>query len=221
MNIKKIAPFVLSMALLTGCTTAEEPTVPNETEKIVIEIPTDETKNLKESSLYNFPSGISEQIAEVEKYPALENLIISHYDIPEDFYDTTRYYYNYVDFNNDGTDEIFVVAMGMYTSGSGGSSALIVSKDNDALTVDQNFTLINTPVIISDSEINDTKDIIVMRSGGGADSAYVKLTAANSRYNTVNDAEVIESLNDVTGTAIISNDIVADIENGTALTLGK
>ncbi len=69
--------------------------------------------------------------------------------------------------------------MGPYTSGSGGSSALIVYPVSDELHVNQDFTLINTPLIISDQMTKGAKEIIAFKSGGGAVSEYVVLTCSD------------------------------------------
>ena len=93
-------------------------------------------------------------LAESEPYPALEQFIIDTYGIPEDFYDKTKYYYNLVDLNEDGREEIFAVVMGPYTSGSGGSSALIAFDFEGDIREITQLTLIHTPIIISE---HDTK----------------------------------------------------------------
>ncbi|GKT35699.1 hypothetical protein ADUPG1_003036, partial [Aduncisulcus paluster] len=138
---------------------------------------------------------------------------------PEDYWARTKYYYNYVDLNADGHNEIFVVVMGPYTSGSGGSSAMIVYPVENNLYINQQFTLVQTPVIISDTMTKGAKEIIMFRSGGGAEATYVKLIANDAEYQNVNDGTPIDSLDGITGRAIISNDILKDMENGTYLTI--
>lgn len=178
-----------------------------------------DTDGLAESEL--LAEGIIKQMAETEAYPELEDLIIKEYEIPEDYRDQTKYYYNYVDLNDDGVDEIFVVVMGPYTSGSGGSSAMIVVPAGGVLNVNQSLTLVRTPIIISDRITRGAHEIIALRSGGGADSEYVRLINSDGDYTNISDGEVIDSLDGVTGTAIIANDILKDIEEGKFLTLGK
>lgn len=175
----------------------------------------DETQNK------TIAQGIQSVMAETEVYPELEQLIIEHYDLPDDMLAKTKYYYNFVDLNADGKEEIFVVIMGPYTSGSGGSSALIVYPVEDNLYINQAFTLIQTPIIISDRMTNGAKEIIAYKSGGGTESGYVRLTCSDAYYTSINDGEPIESLEGITGTAIIANDLIADMENNTFLTLGN
>lgn len=163
---------------------------------------------------HGLPSGIETMKAETKAYPALEALIIDQYDIPDDALNETSYYYNYVDLNDDGHKEIFVVVKGPYTSGSGGSSALWVSEDMGQLYVNQQFTLVNTPVIISDNKTNGMHDLIVPYYGGGAKNQYKVLTGGEAAYSSINDSKSIKTLDGVTGKAIIANDLVKEIQNG-------
>ncbi|MDD3173496.1 MAG: hypothetical protein PHF63_07525 [Herbinix sp.] len=167
-----------------------------------------------EIDMVNLPEGIIGIKSESKPNKALQQLIIDYYEIPKDFYDTTRYYYNYVDLNNDGTDEIFVVVIGPYTSGTGGSSALWVIESAGELHVNQDFTIVNTPVIVSDTVTNGAKELIIPYYGGGAESQYSVLTCSDGFYPRVADGKMIDSLNEVTGTAIIANDMLKEVEAG-------
>lgn len=158
--------------------------------------------------------------SETEPYPELEKTIIDTLDIPEEFFDKTQYYYNYVDLNDDSVSELFVLVMGPYTSGSGGSTAMHILVHDSELTVNQVFTLFREPIIISDHKTKGLKDIIVYRSGGGAEGSYVTLTSTEGTYQSVNEGTVIDSLEDVSGIAIMNNDILKDREDGIALYLG-
>lgn len=177
----------------------------------------------EEVTFTDMPEGITCTIAEKEKYSKLEKLIIDEFDIPDEYLKETRYYYNYVDLNNDGNEEIFVVVMGIYTSGTGGSSAIIVNQNEDELNVSQSLSLIHTPVIISDKLTNGYKEIIVEYYGGGEtqEERYVVLKNTDGSYNDVSDGTPLGSIDDIKGTAIICNDIEKEVEEGTALTLSK
>lgn len=176
-------------------------TVPEETKKTDIPM----IKLLK---------GIEGIKAETEAYADLEKLIIEYYEIPEEYLSSTTYYYNYVDFDEDGKNEIFAVVSGAYTSGTGGSSALWVIENGGQLHVNQDFTLINTPVIISDKITNKAHEIIVPYYGGGAESQYKILVYNEGYYTEINDAEGVKTLEGITGKAIIANDLIGEIENG-------
>ena len=165
-----------------------------------------------EIDMVTLPEGIKGMKAESKPYPELAQLITDYYEIPEEYSETTRYYYNYVDLNNDGENEIFVVVMGPYTSGTGGNSALWVVESAGKLHVNQDFTIINTPVIISDTISNGAKEIIVPYYGGGTESQYSVLECIDGYYTRVPDGRMIKTLEGIKGTAIIANDIIKEIE---------
>ena len=170
------------------------------------------------------PAGVEQVMAETEANPELEQAIIDYYEIPEESWEATKYYYNYVDLNGDGTEEILAVVMGPYTSGTGGSSVLWVLPYAD-MAVNQSLTLINTPIIVTKDAVNGkefgARGLIVQRSGGGAETEFVLLTCDDGVYKEVNDGEVLESPEGVEGTAIICNDLLTDMESGNYLTLAK
>lgn len=169
----------------------------------------------------NLPEGIKPIKAEEKAYPELEKLIIEHFEIPENYLDKTLYYYNYVDLNDDGNNEIFVVVIGPYTSGTGGSSALIVNLLGEQLYVNQGFTLMRTPIIISDTKTNGAKEIIVENSGGVEKTNYLALTCKDGYYTNVPEGRAVESLEGITGVAIMTNDIAKEMQEGKVLTLKK
>lgn len=185
---------------------------------------TGDSESVPEETMFTswIPAGVEQIMAETEANPELEQAIIDYYEIPEESWETTKYYYNYVDLNRDGTEEILAVVMGPYTSGAGGSSLLWVFPNAD-MAVNQSLTLINTPIIVTKEATNGqefgTKGLIVQRSGDGAETEFVLLTCSDGLYKEVNDGEVLESLEGVEGTAIICNDLIADMESGDYLTL--
>ena len=126
-----------------------------------------------------------------------------------------------MDLDSDGENEIFAVVVGSYTSGSGGSSALWCAEQDGELVVKQAFTLVNMPVIVVDNEDGGAKDLILERSGGGAETEYVTLTCADGVYTNVSDAETVSSsdLQNVQGVAILCNDLAEDMQTGNYLTL--
>ena len=87
------------------------------------------------------------------------------------------------------------------------------------MTVSQSFTLIRTPIIVSDTTTNGAHEPILQRSGGGAETEYVRLVCSDGVYSNPADAEVVEDLAAVTEKAIISNDLTVDMQSGDYLTL--
>ncbi len=241
MKIKKsvlVSCFVISMGLLYGCgvnspnntniTTEEsnqqeinkEEVNSNKEQGKLLSVGEGEDKlnseetTIKDVPMVQLPEGIEGMKAEGEAYPDLESLIINYYDIPEEYLGETTYYYNYVDLNNDGKNEMFVVIIGPYTSGTGGSSALWVIENGGQLHVNQDFTLVNNPVIISDKITNGYHELVIPYSGGGAKSQYKILKSKDEFYTTINDSDSVEALDGITGKAIIANDIFNENENG-------
>lgn len=131
----------------------------------------------------------------------------------------TRYYYNTVDLNGDGANEIIAVLVGTETSGTGGSTALILEQGEASWLVKQKLTLVNPPIIVSENKTNDYRDLIVYRSGGGADEAYVALTYEDGEYVSVNDAKAVEDMSKISGISIINNDLSTDVAEGKAMYL--
>ncbi len=183
------------------------------------EAPADTQEGSGAASFAWLPAGVEQQKAETEPNEELQQLIAEYYEIPDYELADTRYYYNYVDLDSDGENEIFAVVVGSYTSGTGGSSALWCTGQDGALTVKQAFTLVNMPVIVADNEEGGPKDLILERSGGGAETEYVKLTCTDGEYTNVSDAETVTDLESVQGVAILCNDLADDMQTGNYLTL--
>ena len=90
---------------------------------------------------------------------------------------------------------------------------------DSGLAVKQAFTLVNMPVIVVDNEEGGPKDLILERSGGGAETEYVRLTCTDGVYTNVSDAETVSDLEDVQGVAVLCNDLAEDMQSGNYLTL--
>lgn len=166
------------------------------------------------------PDTIVPILADAQPYPLLKDYIIKAFEIPEEYLSKTKYYYNYVDLNGDGQSEIFAVIMGPFTSGSGGSTAIIAYEFEGEIREVTKMTLIHTPIIISDNTTKGMKDIIVLRSGGGAETTYVKLTSTGEgHYTDVSSGQPLKTLVGIQGRAIIVNDLLVDIDQGSFLSL--
>lgn len=175
----------------------------NETGEATLEVP-----------MVELPSHITGMKSETEANEKLSKIIKEYYDIPVEDYESTTYYYNYVDLDNDGNQEIFAVVIGPYTSGSGGSSALWLVENGGKWHVNQAFTLVNMPVIISDNITNGYHEVVVPYYGGGQESSYAILKYKDGLYTRVSDSETVKTLDKITGTAILTNDIPAERDAG-------
>ncbi len=163
--------------------------------------------------MLKLPEGITGMKAESKPLKELRDLIIEDMEVPEEYFETTNYFYNYIDLNDDGKDEIFVMVTGPYTSGSGGSSALLLSENGGKLHVVQEFTLINEPIIVSDKLDNGYHELIVPYYNENK-SQYSVLKYKNGAYSNVPDGEIINSLEGVKGKAIIANDRINEVQAG-------
>ena len=111
---------------------------------------------------------VMEEYSEDEEYPDLAAFLTEYYQIPEEECKETRYYYNYTDLNEDGTDEIVAVTIGDTTSDNRGDAALILRPgENGQFEVLGAFSQIHTPVMISEDMENDWHTIIFPIYGGG------------------------------------------------------
>lgn len=175
------------------------------------------------SSLPEYSDAIALMPSETEPSDELKQLIISTFAVPEEHLSDTYYFYNYVDLNGDGTDEIVASVVGPYVSGKGGDSGLIVFIEDGKMVVNKQLSLVHMPLIVNDETLGGWKMIIAPYSGGGEESSYhvLRINDEGEKYFNIPDGDSIETLEGVTGTAILYNDAAADIANGTALCLGK
>ena len=210
------------LTILAGCGTQTPPaaaeTQPAPETQAATEAQTELPTLPKNENTLWVPEGTELLMAQTEHNEELAAVIGETYGVPREEWGSTRYYYDYVDLNDDGVDEILAVVMGMYTSGSGGDSALIV-QPAAGMAVSQQFTLVRAPILVSDQLTDGAHDLIFLRSGGGSEPAYVRLTCTDGIYTNPADAQVLKNLEGITGTAILCNDPAADLETGSALTL--
>lgn len=206
MRKQRILIYAAAFAVLAGCSMQDTPVQSQETSQAPSAAETDEGW---------LPQGIPQMKAEEKPNEGLKKAIIDYYEIPEEEWAETRYYYNYVDLDQDGSDEIFAVVSGMYTSGSGGDSALWCEEKDGTMNIRQAFTLVNTPVLVTEEEC----DLVMERQGGGAGKEIVRLVFEDGVYTNVSDADPVKAPDELRGTAIICNDRAADMENGSYLTL--
>lgn len=166
------------------------------------------------------PSGVEKVAPEAKPNADLAKAITDYYQIPKEYLAQTKYQYNYVDLNGDGTDEILAVVSGPYTSGTGGDSMLWLLP-NAHMAVNQAFTLVSTPIIVTKDALNGqeygAKGLILMRSGGGAAAEAVLLKCTDGTYTQISSAEPVKDLNAIKGTAILCGDSADGAQGGFSL----
>lgn len=131
----------------------------------------------------------------------------------------TRYYYNKIDLNGDGTDEIFVQLVGPVTSGTGGDTGLIFTQKDGGYVLVQKMTLVRNPILISDAVTNGWHDLVMTVSGGGAKGQKLRLKFDGKSYPNPGDGTPLAPDEKLSGTAIIANDFAQDLKDGKGLYL--
>lgn len=155
-----------------------------------------------------------------EKVPAeyIRQAVTDYYKlIPEEF-SKTYYSYNYIDVNDDGANEAFVVVRGPYTSGSGGDSGLLLAQDNGTWQVQDSFTLVRTPVMLTDVKLNGYKNMLFTYYGGGAEQGYSAVFYKNGGYVNVNEGIMLDDTSFITGCNILADQLNDYTDGGFALT---
>lgn len=163
---------------------------------------------------------VTSEFSETKEYPELAAFLISYYQIPEEYASETRYYYNYVDLDDDGVQEIFALVVGEYTQVPFGDPALILSAQEDGtFGVVESFEGVRTPVTIAEHTTNGWHDIIYREYGRGAEDGY-----RICRYNIEGGyqtelSEVVSEKEPQAGNEILSNNLIDDMDKGNYLTL--
>lgn len=142
-----------------------------------------------------------------EKNTMLEKAIVDYYEIPDEFLEDTRYFYNYVDLDGDGKNEIAAVATGSYVGGSGGISVLLVSDDYKVMQV---ISAADTPVIVEDRTVNGYKPLLIRKSGGTAQPEYISIIYENGEYVPAGPDEAVTDVTGIKGTALICDSLARE-----------
>ena len=173
-----------------------------------------------EQEVENHTPEITVTYAETGEYPALAEFLISYFDIPEEYQAESRYYYNYVDLNEDGTNEILALVVGEYTTDSGGDTILLIEDGTEEFSVTEAFCMVRTPVLISDNLTNGWHDLIFPVYGGGNEAGYSICHYSETGSYLSESNEFVEKLdNTFSGHQMLSNNLIDDMDKGTYLTL--
>lgn len=158
--------------------------------------------------------------SELTENPELEKAIIKEIDFPgKEDAEATRYYYNYVDLNDDGNHEVFVQLVGPYTSDSSGDTGLLFTLSDGGYQLLQKFTSVTNPILISNQTTNGWHDLVMNIIGTGTKPGRIILQYDGKAYPDPSDAPTMKDDVQVGGAAIISDDIASDLENGRGLYL--
>lgn len=163
--------------------------------------------------------GMTHLKSETVRNQELEESIKKVIDLASNELKETRYYYNYIDLDGDGQNEVFVQLVGMFVSGTGGDTGLLFRQRNGHYEHIQSFKLVRNPIIVSSERSNGWRDLIMEMSGGGAEATQVKLRFDGKNYPNVTDGLKMAGGEKVNGTAMIWNDLAEDVELGKGLYL--
>ncbi len=157
-----------------------------------------------------------------KEYGELADFLVQYYRVPQEYRAETRYYYNYTDLNDDGVNEIFVVVVGEHTQQDHGDPALLLAEGKDGgFTVIKALDGIRTPVFICEQTTDGWHDFIYKVYGLGAETGYkVCRYRADIGYEEGAD-ELLEEMPLISGTQILSNNLIDDLDRGRYLTLSR
>lgn len=220
-NCYRIMCMIIAALLLGGCGTDK---TENDGEQKSYKEQDEPTTELEEVYLSaeedEYVPTITEVFSEATPYQELADFLTQYYEIPEEYRSETRYYYNYIDLNDDGLMEIFAAVIGEYTESSSGDPAVILSVgETGEFVVIEAFSSIRTPITISEQTANGWHDIIYYAYGGEEKDGY-RICHYNPTggYQT-EISEIVDALEPVGGTQILSNNLIDDMDQGRYLTL--
>ncbi len=220
-NCYRIGCAMVAVLLLGGCGKEK---AENSGEQKIREEEEEMTTELEEVYLSaeedEYVPTVIEVFSEDAPYRELADFLTDYYQIPEEYLGETRYYYNYIDLNDDGLMEIFSIVIGEYTESSSGDPAVILSvSETGEFVVAEAFASIRTPITISEQTTNGWHDIIYYTYGGDEEDGY-RICHYNPEggYQTELN-EIVDELEPVGGTQILSNNLIDDMDQGRYLTL--
>lgn len=124
----------------------------------------------------------------------VNNIIKKEFNIDDHDFRYIRYD---IDLNNDGEDEVFIYLKDWYFCTVKGCKALVLKKDNNSYKVIGSFENLIYPIIVSNTETNGYKELILYISGMGIENGYRKAKFDNGKYTGNIFLENVISLNDL------------------------
>lgn len=205
--------------LLTGCSQNED-AQEDGSEMEDTEISSAETDGTEETYIPVTDVDTETVYAETEPDGKLAAFLAAYYQIPDEYLPETRYYYDTLDLNSDGKDEILVVVVGEYTEQEGGDPALILSETEDSYEVLEDFPFLRTPVYVSKEKRDGWSDLIVPFHGTGDGNGYLLCHHTPEEGYQSAENEFLESFDEnFCGKKILANNFIDDMDKGNYLTL--
>lgn len=170
------------------------------------------SSQLRLGTAVEIPAGFQGELAETGAHGKLERAIAEYCGISEKDYARVRYYYNYVDLNEDGKNEILALTLGQEVPGINGNVLLWLDSEDDvgAHTVRQAFYQTGVPVYISNHRTEGYKDLILaigkdVAAGKSVEASNAGRTADGDATSLQRTAGLDETTGD-NGAALISMD---------------
>lgn len=166
-----------------------------------------DSSQLSLGSAVEIPAGFDSMFGETDAHGQLEKVIAEYCNVPKESYADVRYYYNYVDLNEDGQMEILAYVLGQGVEGLEGNALLWLDDVRDGgMTVGavrQEFKKAGAPVYISRHTTQGYRDLIVTEGQGLAEEMPAKEVDASNAGRTVEgedtSLERTAGLDDTTG----------------------
>lgn len=166
------------------------------------------TSQLQLGYALEIPKGFEKVLPEAEPNQMVEKVITQHYNIPQNQYDKLAYYYNYVDLNGDGADEILACILEIDKDWDEADEAeeetvLWISIEDENVISDavkQEFADAEAPVFISHHMTEGYRDLILRED----EDEYHLLVWNGERYQTENEGEELPNLNGYEGQAVLT-----------------
>lgn len=208
-SIRGLAVSAAVMMFLTGCGGGEAPQEKEDAEKESFFFIDEE--ELGDTRIQEYASD--------EEYPQLAAFLSDYYQIPEEYLQETRYYYNFADLNEDGTDEIVALTIGETTSDSDGECILILRTAGGSFQVAGDFRDARTPVLISDEMADGWHEVIYPVYGGLQETGYRKCSYQGDEGYQSGEEDFTEEVDAGSGVWILSDNLIDDWDQGDYLTL--
>ncbi|MBD1845948.1 hypothetical protein H6F89_21550 [Cyanobacteria bacterium FACHB-63] len=121
-----------------------------------------------------------------------------------------RYLYNNIDLDGDRRSEVVVYITS--DCGSGGCPMLILQATGNGYRTVSRHTLVNNPIVISNTRTNGWRDIVLYVAGGGAKPSYHILKFEGSTYpSNPSTAPEVTPGTIVSGSAIVSDKLSPNV----------
>ncbi len=202
-----------------------------------IAVDTEHTSQLQLGNAVEIPEGFEGRIAEEEAHRELEQAIAKYCGIREEDFEKTRYYYNYVDLNEDGQNEILAFVFGQDVPQIQGNVLLWLNEERGSLSKDsvrQSFEQVGTPVYISSQKTEgyrnlilteNTQTVSVLKEQGtepvSIGQSYRELTYTGEKSQELEEGATLDDIRDKKGTAIFTNPIESGLANENCHILGE